>query len=106
MPFRVQPRLKSWHVAWDPRAMRGAGRIEQAHFRGLYVKSTAAAGLERRAADERPGGVAAVEAVETVEGSRCKVRMESVANSTWGVERGGQAKAEWTRGAQMPTRAL
>ena len=47
MALGVQPRLKSWHVAWDPHAVRGAGRIEQAHFRHLYVTGTAAAFLER-----------------------------------------------------------
>ena len=106
MALRVQPRLKSWHVAWDPRAVRGLGRIEQAHFRGLYVTCRAAAFLERRAAVERPGGVAAVEAVEMVDGSQSGVRMENVANGAWGVERGGRGRGGVDEGGAGSARTL
>ena len=92
MALRVQPRLKSRHVAWHPRAIGGAGRIGQALLRGLYMTGTAAAFLERRAAEERLGGVAAVGAVETVDGGLCGVRMEHVANGVWNVERGGRGR--------------
>ena len=75
-----------------PPCVGGAGRIGQALFRGLYVTSTAAAFLERRAAEERLGGVAAVGAVETVDGGLCGVRMEHVANGVWDVERGRRGR--------------
>ena len=90
MALGVQPSLKSRHVAWDPGAVRGAGQIRQAHFRGLYVTGTAAAFVERQAAEERPGGAAAVGTAETVDGSQCGVRVENVANGARGVERGGR----------------
>ena len=92
MALGVQPRLKSRHVVWDPCAVKGAERIGQAHFQGLYPTGAAAALRERRAAEERTGGVAAVGAVETVDGSLCGVRMENVANGAWDVERGGRGR--------------
>ena len=60
--------------------MRGAGRVKHAHFRGLYVIGSVAVFLKRRAAEARPGGVEEAAAVETVDGSRCGVRMENIAN--------------------------
>ena len=44
---------QSVRVAWDPRAVRGSGRIEKARLRGLYVAGSAAAYVERRAAVAR-----------------------------------------------------
>ena len=58
------------HVAWDPSALRGVGRIEQAQLRGLYITGTAAAYLERRAAEEGPERTKAVEAAEALHSGR------------------------------------
>ena len=70
--------------------MRGTGRIRQAHVRGFYVAGTAAAFLERRATEKRPGGVAAVGDMEKVDGSRCGVCVENVANGAWDAEQSGR----------------
>ena len=51
MAFRAQARLKSQHVAWDPSAMKGTGRINKAHLRGRYVNGGAAALVAGREAD-------------------------------------------------------
>ena len=61
-------RLKSTHVAWDPRGLRGFGRIEKARLRGLYVAGAAAAYLERRAADAGREGEMALETTEVLQG--------------------------------------
>ena len=97
MALGVQLRLKSRHVAWDPRAVRGAGQVEHAHFWGLYMIGLVAAYLKRRAAEARPGGVEAAEAVETVDGSRC-----ATAYSTSPTVRGTWSGADGTEAEQVP----
>ena len=61
--------------------MRGAGRIEQARFRGLYVTGTAAAYLERRAAEEGRERAKAVETAEVLHSGRGGGREETVTGS-------------------------
>ena len=66
MAFGRQPGLKSVRVAWNPRAVRGSGRIEKARLRGLYVAGSTADYLGSLAAAARREGDAAVEAAEVV----------------------------------------
>ena len=61
MVLETKPKLKSWHVVWEPSAVRGARRIEEARFRGFNVTGTATAYLERRAAEEGRERTTAVE---------------------------------------------
>ena len=68
MALGRQSRLKSMHVARDPRTVRGSGQIEKAHFRGLYVAGTATACMQWRAADAGREGEAAVETAEVLQG--------------------------------------
>ena len=66
MAFGRQPGLKSVHVAWNSRAVRGSGRIKKARLRGLCVAGSATDYLGRREAAARREGDAAVETAEVV----------------------------------------
>ena len=68
----IQPRLESRHVTWDP------GRIDHVRLRGLYVTATAAAYVERRAAEEDREGKKAVETAEVLHSGRGGGREGSV----------------------------
>ena len=57
------------HVAWDPRAVRGSGWMEQAQLWGLYVTGAAGAHLERRAADKGREGEMAVDTAKVLQGA-------------------------------------
>ena len=75
------------HIAWDPRAVRGCGRIEKARLRGFYLAGTAAAYMERRAADAGREGEAAVETAEVLQG---------------GLDGGREVSAAGSRGTKVP----
>ena len=57
------------HVAWDPSAMRGSGRMEKARLRGLYSAGKAAAYVERQVADAGREGEMAIEIAEALQGA-------------------------------------
>ena len=105
MALRVQPRPKSWHVALDPSAVRGAGRIEQARFWGLYVTGTVAAYLERRTAEDGRKTTTAVETVEALNSSRGGGRAGTVTNGEGDKTQGELRGSRWPRGTHREARS-